>query len=210
LLFSKYYYSQNIVMNESQPLRSQVLTWLQAEVPESRIRHILRVETMAIDLAGRHGIDPEKASQAAIMHDLAKFFKPERLLAMATDHGVAIDPVTQAAPHLLHAEVGAIVAREVFQVTDKAVLAAIANHTMGQPGMDTLSCIVYLADGLEPGRGKTDELNALRKICQKDLKEAMWRSADFSLQYLLRSQQLIHPRTVMTRNWFLQEVNSPT
>jgi predicted HD superfamily hydrolase involved in NAD metabolism len=190
--------------------RSPVLTWLQQEVPESRIRHILRVETMAIDLAVQYGVDPVKAGQAALMHDLAKFFKPEKLLKMAQTHGLAIDAVTQVSPHLLHAEVGAIVARETFQVTDGDILAAIANHTLGQPGMDALSCIVFLADSLEPGRGKSEELKRLRDLCRKDLKEAVWRTADFSLQYLLRSQQLIHPRTVMTRNWFLQEVISST
>lgn len=191
-------------------LRSKVFTWLESEVPESRIRHILRVETMAIDLAHRHDIDPVKASQAAMMHDLAKFFKPEKLLAMAQSQGLTIDPICQAAPHLLHAEVGTIVARDIFQVTEGSVLLAIANHTLGTPGMDALSCIIYLADSLEPGRGKTEELESLRHLCHKDLKEAVWRTADFSLQYLLRSQQLIHPRTVMTRNWFLQEVISPT
>jgi predicted HD superfamily hydrolase involved in NAD metabolism len=194
----------------STDLRSQVLTWLESEVPESRIRHILRVETMAIDLAQHHGVDPTKASQAALMHDLAKFFKPEKILALAKSHGLVIDPICQAAPHLLHAEVGTIVAKDIFRVTDGSILLAIANHTLGTPGMDDLSCIIYLADTLEPGRGKSEELESLRQLCHKDLREAVWRTADFSLQYLLRSQQLIHPRTVMTRNWFLQEVISPT
>lgn len=191
-------------------LRSNILTWLKSEVPESRIRHILRVETMAIDLARHHGVDSTKASQAALMHDLAKFFKPEKLLTLAQSHGLDIDPICQAAPHLLHAEVGAIVAQDVFHITDVPILRAIANHTLGTPGMDALSCIIYLADSLEPGRGKTEELENLRQRCHTDLNEAVWRTADFSLQYLLRSQQLIHPRTVMTRNWFLQEVISPT
>jgi predicted HD superfamily hydrolase involved in NAD metabolism len=116
----------------------------------------------------------------------------------------------QAVPHLLHAEVGTIVAKDIFRVTDGSILLAIANHTLGTPGMDALSCIIYLSDTLEPGRGKSEELESLRQLCHKDLREAVWRTADFSLQYLLRSQQLIHPRTVMTRNWFLQEVISPT
>lgn len=195
-------------MNQS--TRSQILTWLQNEVPESRIRHILRVETMAIGLANYHDLDSVKAGQAGLMHDLAKFFKPEKLLALAEQHNLAIDPVSRSAPHLLHADVGAIVARETFGVTDPQILAAIANHTLGKPGMDALSCIVFLADSLEPGRGKSKELEDLRSICLTNLNEAVWRSTDFSLQYLLRSGQLIHPQTVMTRNWFLQEVFAST
>jgi predicted HD superfamily hydrolase involved in NAD metabolism len=195
-------------MNQSS--RSQILTWLQNEVPESRIRHILRVETMAIGLANYHDLDSVKAGQAGLMHDLAKFFKPEKLLALAEHHNLNIDPVSRSVPHLLHAEVGAIVARETFGVTDPQVLAAIANHTLGKPGMDTLSCIVFLADSLEPGRGHSKELEDLRSLCLTNLNEAVWRTADFSLQYLLRFGQLIHPQTVMTRNWFLQEVFAST
>ena len=163
-------------MNQS--TRSQILTWLQNEVPESRIRHILRVETMAIELANYHDLDSVKAGQAGLMHDLAKFFKPEKLLALAEQHNLAIDPVSRSVPHLLHAEVGAIVARETFGITDPQILAAIANHTLGKPGMDALSCIVFLADSLVPGRGKSKELEDLRSMCLTNLNEAVWSPED--------------------------------
>jgi predicted HD superfamily hydrolase involved in NAD metabolism len=185
-------------------LRDRVLDWLKQNVPESRIRHILRVEQMAIELAEHHGLDREKAAQAALMHDLAKFFKPERLLNMARVEGLEIDPIDEANPHLLHAEVGAIVARDEFGITDPEILNAIRHHTLGQPGMNALSCIVYLADGLEPGRGNTPELEELRHLSRQDLVEATWRAADYSLRHLLEARHLIHPRTVQTRNWFMQ------
>jgi len=63
------------------------------------------------------------------MHDLAKYFKPPQLLEMARAEGLDIDPVSEAAPHLLHADVSAIVARDTFGVQDEEVLQAIANHT---------------------------------------------------------------------------------
>ena len=191
-------------------LRSDILTWLQTHVPESRIRHILRVEAMSAELARHHNVDPGKAAQAGLMHDLAKFFKPDRLLAMAQQEGLVLDVIDQAVPHLLHADISAIVARDEFGITDDGILNAIANHTLGKPGMDPLSCIVFLADSLEPGRGKTEELETLRALSLDNLQTAVWRTADYGLQYLLRSNQLIHPRTVITRNWFLQEVSSHT
>lgn len=191
-------------------LRSDILTWLQTHVPESRIRHILRVEAMSAELARHHNVDPGKAAQAGLMHDLAKFFKPDRLLAMAQQEGLVLDAIDRAVPHLLHADISAIVARDEFGITDDGILNAIANHTLGKPGMDPLSCIVFLADSLEPGRGKTEELETLRALSIDNLQTAVWRTADYGLQYLLRSNQLIHPRTVITRNWFLQEVSSHT
>jgi len=185
--------------------REQVLAWLADNVPPSRIKHILGVEQMAVDLATHYQIDPEKSAIAGLMHDLAKYFKPQKLLEMAQIAGVDIDPISAANPHLLHADVSAIVARDTFKVTDTQALDAIANHTLGRPEMNELSCIVFLADTLEPGRGNTPELEHLRKICYQNLDKALFQTCDYSLKFLLETHCLIHPRTIATRNWFLQK-----
>lgn len=184
--------------------RQEVLAWLVENTPQSRIQHILRVEQMAVRLAQQHYLDSEKAGWAGLLHDLAKYFKSDRLLSMAKSEGLEIDPVAQANPHLLHANVSAIVARGQFNVQDEAVLQAISNHTLGKPGMDLLSCVVFLADGLEPGRGSSPELEAIRQVCLQDLYQAVWMSCDRMLKQLMETQRLIHPRMVLTRNWALQ------
>lgn len=163
---------------------------------------------MAIALAQHHQVDVEKAAKAALMHDLAKYFKPQKLLTMAQAAGIEIDPVSQANPHLLHADVGALIARETFSINDEDVCLAIANHTLGKPGMNALSCIIFLADSLEPGRGETPELEELRKASYHNLERAVWLTCDYSLQLLIANHRLIHPRTVATRNWFLQKVKN--
>lgn len=188
-------------------MRDQVLVWLGNNVPESRLNHILRVEQMALELAEHHKLDVEKAATAGLMHDLAKYFKPQKLLEMARAERLDIDPVSEATPHLLHAEVSAIVARDTFGVKDEEILQAIANHTLGTPGMSRLSCIVFLADSLEPGRGDTPELEVLRQSCH-NLYQAVWLTCDYSLKFLLETHCLIHPRTIATRNWFLQKVKN--
>ncbi len=188
--------------------REQVLTWLAANVPPQRIKHILGVEEMAIDLATHYQVDTQKAAIAGLMHDLAKYFKPQKLLEIAQTEGVDIDPVSAATPHLLHADVSAIVARDTFKVTDTDVLNAIANHTLGRPQMNELSCIIFLADTLESGRGNTPELEHLRKICYQNLDRAIWQTCDYSLKFLLETHCLIHPRTIATRNWFLQKAQN--
>jgi predicted HD superfamily hydrolase involved in NAD metabolism len=193
-----------LVSTASTSLRQLVLDWLANHVPPARIQHILGVEQMASDLARHHHLDVAKAEQAALMHDLAKYFKPQRLLEMARAEGLALDPVDEANPHLLHADIGAIVARDQFGVTDPEILAAIANHTLGRPEMDALSCVVFLADSLEPGRGDTPELNLLRQASFENLHQAVWMNCDASFQFLIAARRLIHPRALLTRNWFLQ------
>jgi predicted HD superfamily hydrolase involved in NAD metabolism len=185
-------------------LRERVLIWLADNVPAKRVQHILGVEQMAIELATHHQLDIDKAAQAGLMHDLAKYFKPQRLLEMATESGLEIDEVDIAAPHLLHAAVGAIVAQREFAIADNEILQAIADHTLGQPGMSPLSCIVFLADSLEAGRGDTPELQELRSICYENLYRAVWHTSDYSLRYLISTRCPIHPRTIRTRNWAMQ------
>lgn len=206
-------------------MRDRVLTWLADNVPASRIQHILGVEQMSAQLAQHYHLDVEKAACAGLLHDLAKYFKPTVLLQMArndsvsprqaqcseqVEHrnasakqslGIEVDPVCEATPHLLHADVSAIVARDRFGIQDTDVLQAIANHTLGRPGMSALSCVVYVADTLEPTRGNTPELEALRKVSFSDLYKAVWLTCDYSLKFLLDSRCLIHPRTILTRNW---------
>jgi predicted HD superfamily hydrolase involved in NAD metabolism len=184
-------------------MRERVLAWLADNVPASRIEHILGVEEMSLQLAKHYGLDEEKAACAGLMHDLAKYFKPNILLQMASVEGIEIDPVYESAPHLLHADVSAIVARDEFGIQDEAVLEAIRNHTLGCPGMSSLACVVFVADTLEPGRGNTKELQALRQVSQQDLHKAVWLTSDYCLKFLLDSRCQVHPRTILTRNWAL-------
>lgn len=203
-------------------MRNQVLTWLSDNVPASRLQHILGVEQMAVELARHYHLDVEKAAQAGLMHDLAKYFKPNQLLQMARTEcqsgslkarptlGIEIDSICEANPHLLHADVSAIVARDKFGMQDEEVLEAIANHTLGRPGMSSLSCMVFLADSLELSRGNTPELEALRLLCRQNLYQAVWRTCDYCLNFLLNSRCLVHPRTILTRNWALEMFNQKT
>jgi predicted HD superfamily hydrolase involved in NAD metabolism len=187
-----------------EPLRRRVLTWLEDQVPRSRLEHILRVEQMAIDLAQRHQADVAKAAQAGLMHDLAKCFKPEQLLNWAKSAELELDDIYRDSPPLLHADVGAVVAQREFDVQDEQILSAIANHTLGAPGMDKLSCVVYLADTLEPGRGDAEPLPHLRQVADENLAAAVYLTCDYTIQKLMRKERLIHPRAVLARNHFLQ------
>lgn len=188
-------------------LRQRVLSWLADHVPESRVNHVLRVEQMAIALAHDHRLEADKAAQAGLMHDLAKYFNPQTLLEMARREGLPLDPVDVANPHLLHADVSAIVARDQFAIDDPEILQAIANHTLGRPEMGALSCVVFLADSLEPGRGDSPELNRLRQISRESLPQAVWMTCDYTLKHLIEARRLVHPRALQTRNWFLQQVD---
>lgn len=184
--------------------RSDVLTWLADNVPQPRLQHILRVEQMSIQLAQQHQLDVLKAAQAGLMHDLAKYFKAEQLLAIARAEGWSLTAVDTTDPHLLHADVGAVVARDHFKIRDPEILDAIRLHTLGEPEMSLLSCVVFLADSLEPGRGDKPDLAVIREVSRRDLIQAVRMVCDRTLHHLMKHQRLIHPRMIATRNWTIQ------
>lgn len=184
--------------------REKVIAWLENNVPPARVEHILGVEKMSKELAITHNADAEKAQTAGLMHDLAKYFPADQLLAMAKEKGIEIDKICAARPHLLHADVSAMVAEETFQVKDKEILSAIAQHTLGNAEMSSLSSIVFVADKLEPTRGDTEELNTMREVARENLYRGVYQVGDVAIKKLIQKGRPIHPRTVATRNWAMQ------
>jgi predicted HD superfamily hydrolase involved in NAD metabolism len=126
-----------------------------------RYAHILSVARTAERLAVAHGVDPLQARVAGLLHDLARLYPAERLLEECAQRGMPIDAFEQANPVVLHARLGAELARDEFGVADEAILSAIRKHTLAAATMSPLDEILYLADGLEPGRdyiGRADIL----------------------------------------------------
>ena len=189
-------------------MRDRVISWLEKNVSSHRLQHILGVEATCIKLARCHQLDEQQAAQAGLLHDLAKFFPPQKLLKIATEVNIAIDEVCLNYPHLLHADIGAVVAQREFEVKDPEILTAIANHTLGAPYMSKLSCVVFIADVLEPNRGDSEKLAAMRRIAEQNLYKCVRQTSDYSLEYLLSKHKIIHPRTVLTRNWALSLAKS--
>ena len=184
-------------------MRDEVIRWLNNHVPPQRVKHILGVEKMCIELAKKHNCDPKLAGEAGLMHDLAKFFPPPKLLEIAQQNNLELDQITLKHPHLIHADISSIIAQQEFGINNHDILDAISNHTLGQPEMSKLSCIVFIADKLEETRGNTPQLNQMRTISRENLYQGLIMVCDYSLSYLLKYKQIIHPRTIFTRNWAL-------
>jgi predicted HD superfamily hydrolase involved in NAD metabolism len=150
---------------------------------DHRFAHTLRVARTAAALAQAHGIDPLPARLAGLFHDLARLYSGERLLRECGERGLAIDAFEQANPVVLHARLGAELAREDFGVTNEAILGAIRKHTVAGATMSPLDAIVYLADGLEPGRDYPERAGFL-ELAFRDLDAAMVAVIENSLAYL--------------------------
>ncbi|HZK24244.1 MAG TPA: bis(5'-nucleosyl)-tetraphosphatase (symmetrical) YqeK [Oscillospiraceae bacterium] len=163
--------------------------------------HCAGVAQTAADLAVLLGCDCQKARLAGWLHDCAREWPAEKLFAFAAHNHIAVDRYTQRAPVILHAPVGAVVAKK-WGITDREILAAIRKHTLGEPEMTTLEQLVYLADKIEPHRSYPG-VEALRDLAQQNFQQALIQASANSISYLLEKRQLVHPQALAFWNWLV-------
>jgi len=136
-----------------------------------RIPHVAGCEEVALRLAERWGVDRNDAQEAAILHDITKRLGLEANLRILEDRGVKIGKLEFAEEKLLHSKSGALLAKDVFGVTD-AVADAIMWHTTGRARMSDLEKVIYIADYIEPTRDFPG-VETLRELAYNNLDEAM-------------------------------------
>jgi predicted HD superfamily hydrolase involved in NAD metabolism len=185
--------------------------WVSPRVSERRLKHIQGVAATARRLAERVGCDANLAELAGWLHDACKENTDKELIAQARAFGLKLHPVEERNGHLLHGPVAAEVVRRELAVTNEDVLQAIAEHTLGAAPMSLLSKAVFLADALEPGRPPdfTGPIwQALEKGTGQDqapnLDCAVVTTCDLTLQDLLETGRLIHPKMIEVRNFYLE------
>ncbi|MEB3285216.1 MAG: bis(5'-nucleosyl)-tetraphosphatase (symmetrical) YqeK [Candidatus Sericytochromatia bacterium] len=191
-------------------LRPSILDWLESHLTAGRRAHSVRVGQMARELGERFGVDPDRCEIAGLLHDVAREWSPERLATHAQMLGLEWGYLEQMAPMpCLHGPVGAALAGDCFDLRGEPdVLSAIARHTVGAEAMTPLEQIVFLADAMEPGRGEAPYLRELRAAAEKSLAYACRRAYDHTFEYLLKTEQPIHPDAVKGRNWLLYQERS--
>ena len=161
---------------------------LRKELDSDRYRHTLGVMYTSAALAMRYGSDLNHAQAAGLLHDCAKCIPNDKKLRMCEKYGLEISESEKSAPYLLHAKLGAYLAKDKYGVDDPDVLGAIRWHTTGKPEMSLLEKIVYIADYIEPMRWKADNLGRIRSLAFSDLDLAIYVTLRDTLLYLDHSE----------------------
>lgn len=160
-----------------------------------RFEHTLGVSYTCQALAMRYGYDLDKAELAGLLHDCAKRYDGETMRTKCIKRGIEITESENRDPSLLHAKLGAWMAKEKYGVEDEEILSAIACHTTGKPGMTLLDKILYVADYIEPRRYKAAGLPEMRKLAFVDLDTACFSIMEGILKYLKSKECPIDPMT---------------
>jgi len=176
---------------------------LEKSLKTSRYQHSLGVAETAVFLARRFGVDEEQAQVAGLLHDCAREFRNEDLIAEAEKRLIMVGNIERQMPLLLHAYVGSRLVTEKYGVSDHAVEQAIWRHTVGGAKMTKLDKIIWFADMIEPNRDYpgVDELRSLAKTAALD--DMVLAGLTQSITFVLQKGGLIHPDTVIARNEIL-------
>ena len=175
---------------------------LKKYVDESRYVHTLGVMYTAAALAMRYDADLEKAQVAGLLHDCAKCIPNDEKLRLCEENDILISSVERENPFLLHAKLGALLAKTEYDVTDPLILHAIKVHTTGEPDMNILDMIIYIADYIEPNRNKAANLDRVRELAFHDLDVCMAEILHDTLVYLKKRGGNIDPTTQMTYEFY--------
>lgn len=172
------------------------------ELDDNRYQHTLGVMYTSAALAMVHHEDLDKAQIAGLLHDCAKCIPHKKKIKMCKKNNIRITAFEEKNPFLLHAKLGAYLAKAEYKVQDPEVLGAIKYHTTGRPGMTRLEKIVYIADYIEPMRNKAPRLNEIRELAFLDLDECMYAILKDTLDYLEENPKDIDQMSIKAYHFY--------
>lgn len=173
---------------------------LSSRLKDNRYKHSVGVSDTAVFLAKRFDVDVEKSRIAGLLHDCARQFKNDELIAEAERRNIEIGQIEREMPVLLHATVGAQMIADEYEVDDREIAQSILYHTVGGCNMTDLDKIIYFADMIEPNRDYHG-VGKLRKMAKKSsLDDMFFEGLQQSMKFVVKKAAIIHPGTVAAYN----------
>ena len=102
-----------------------------------------------------------------------------------------------------HAGISARYAKRIG-IKNRSLLEAIEWHTVGKPGLDTLGKIIFLADGIEPGR-QFPLIDVIRQMATKDLDGAILMFIQVTRTYLHQQGKRMSTHTIQMRDEIVKQ-----
>lgn len=168
---------------------------------EKRYIHCKNVMKRAVELAKIYGIDENKAMLAGFAHDITKEMPKDEMFKYIEEHNIKIDEFERKNPGLLHGKIAAVFCKEKYEFTED-MQKALEYHTTGEPDMDDLAKIVFIADKTEVGR-KNNDWEKIREKEKEGLDALLLYVIDESICYVIKKGKQIRVDTILTRNYLL-------
>lgn len=179
---------------------------LAGELDRKRFAHTMGVAYTAASLAMAHQEEIGDAYLAGLLHDNAKCIPADKKLKLCRKYHIEPNEAERENPDLLHAGLGALLAKDQYHVEDDRILDAIRYHTTGRPGMTELEKIIYIADYIEPNRKMLPALPKIRETAFRDLNGTMVLILQTTLQYLQKKGAVIDRLTQETYDYYQRQI----
>ena len=117
-------------------------------------KHCGAVAAEARRIAALVGADLDAAEIAGWLHDISVIIPSEQRAVIAEEFGIDVLPEEAIFPMIIHQKLSAVLAHEIFQIEDAAILSAVGCHTTLKAGATMLDKVLFVADKLawdQPG-----------------------------------------------------------
>ncbi|HJA12241.1 MAG TPA: bis(5'-nucleosyl)-tetraphosphatase (symmetrical) YqeK [Candidatus Mediterraneibacter merdipullorum] len=178
---------------------------LSKKLKKERFEHTIGVMYTAASLAMCCGEDLSKALTAGLLHDCAKAYPVKEQIKLCKKYGIGLTESELEMPALIHAKLGAYLARSEYKIKDGDILDAVTYHTTGRPGMTMLEKIIYIADYIEPNRRMIPGLQEVRDTVFRDIDRAVCLCAQGTIRFLSESGKPVDPATVGTYEYYKEK-----
>ena len=138
----------------------------------------------AQELCDLYDEDKQKATLAALLHDVAIQMKKDEVQHTIEKYDIKLDELEKNTNQLKHAKLGRYIAEFEYGIKDENILNAIDYHTTGRANMSKLEMIICLADYIDDTR--TYAING-------------------TLINLAQDNKQIHKNTIDCRNFLLEK-----
>ncbi len=158
---------------------------------QARLKHILNVYRVALELGEIFGVDRKKVTIAALMHDSTKkmTFQENYTLARIIYTEKLIHEIPKSC---LHAFSAAALAKVKFKILDQEIIDAIAYHCTGRSEMSVLEKVIFVADYIEESR----------KFVDSEIKESAKTNLDKSVYLIMKETE----NYLTKHNWPLAKI----
>ncbi len=175
---------------------------LQHELDDKRYEHTIGVMYTAASLAMCYGYDIKDAMIAGLLHDCAKCIPTTETLRICNENNIVLSDIEQINHGLIHAKLGAYLAKERYGITNSDILHAIKYHTTGCPEMTLLDKIIFISDYIEPNRTRIQNLDIIRKLAYTNIDKALFKILSSTLEYLNETNKPIDKMTELTYEYY--------
>ena len=171
------------------------------KLSKKRFYHSECVVERCIEYAKIYDIDIEKIKIAGIAHDIAKEIPKEERINIAEKYGIKLDEIEKINTPLIHAKLGAVIAKKDFGCSDD-ICEAIKWHTTGKENMSLMEKILFMADATGKDR-IYENVNDLYELAKVNLDEAIIKLMKECIKEVIEKESLVHLDSVKAFNYMI-------